>query len=78
MHGTGMVHINSGMEQECIDKYTVNNYLGTTKSQQVQNTAAVHTFLNFYMDNGGHYHMPCSHNCDCGQIEVNSQDRVYF
>ena len=47
MHGTGMVHIDSGMEQECIDKYTVNNYLGSTKFLQLQDTAAVDLFLNF-------------------------------
>ena len=37
-----MVHINSGMEQECIDKYTVNNCLGSTKFLQLHSTAAVH------------------------------------
>ena len=42
-----MVHIYSGMEQNCIDKYTVNNYLGSTKFLQLQNTAAVHLLLNF-------------------------------
>ena len=36
MHGGGMVHINSDMEQECIDKCTVNNYLGSTKFLQLQ------------------------------------------
>ena len=24
----------------------------------------------------GHSHMPCSHNCDCGQSAVNSQNGV--
>ena len=47
MHGTGMVHIDSGMEQEYMDKYTVNNYLGSTKFLQLHNTAAVHLLLNF-------------------------------
>ena len=37
-----MVHIYSGMKQNCIDKYTVNNYLGSTKFLQLQNTAVVH------------------------------------
>ena len=37
-----MVHINSDMEQECIDKYTVNNYLGSTKFLQLHSTAVVH------------------------------------
>ena len=47
IHGTGMVHIYSGMEQICIDKYTVNNYLGSTKFLQLLSTAAVHLLLNF-------------------------------
>ena len=37
MHG-------SGMEQECRNKYTVNNYLGSTKFLQLHSTAAVHLF----------------------------------
>ena len=41
------VYINSSMEQECIDKYTVNNYLGSTKFLQLQDTAAVHLFESF-------------------------------
>jgi len=40
MHG-------SGMEQECKDKCTVNNYHGSTKFLQLHSTAAVHLLLNF-------------------------------
>ena len=48
MYGTGIVHINSGMEQNCIDKYTVNNYLGSMKFLQLLlSTAVVHLYLNF-------------------------------